>query len=84
LVAAGAPLQRSSGETFLPVQPKPLKTWASVKVLPGAMVGLLSVKPAALTDAASSVSVAAAIDEIIDMGGFLWFCLRFEAVAIMP
>jgi hypothetical protein len=84
LVAAGAPLQRNSGETFLPVQPKPLKTWASVKVLLGATVGLLSVNPAALTEAATSVSVTAAIEEIIDMGRFLQVSLRFEAVAIMP
>src|SRR3569833_1225663 len=41
-VPSGAPLQWSSGEMFLPLQPKLLNTWSSDKVLPWPMSGLTS------------------------------------------
>src|SRR5450759_3818689 len=39
LVPAGAPLQASAGDTFLPEQPKPLKTWSMPMVAPSFSVG---------------------------------------------
>src|SRR4029077_6719092 len=48
LVAAGAPLQFSSGEMSLPVQPKLLKTCSAPIVAPFLISGLVNLKPDAL------------------------------------
>jgi hypothetical protein len=42
-VPAGGSLQESAGEIFPPLQPKPLKTWATAIVWPAAMSGLVRV-----------------------------------------
>ena len=49
---------------FLPVQPKPLKTWASVSMLPGLIVGLASSKPAAWVAALPSRAAAQRADSV--------------------
>src|SRR5690242_1076093 len=57
-VPSGAPLQWSSGERFLPLQPNPLKTWSSDRVLPWPMSGLTRANFDAL-DFLAGVSAAA-------------------------
>src|ERR1700721_2752905 len=63
-VSAGAPLQNSAGERFLPLQPKPLNTWSSAIVLPWPMSGLTRVNfprpgvPAGFLAAGASAATA--------------------------
>src|SRR5688572_27664692 len=70
---------------FLPVQPKPLKTCASVSVLPGLMVGLSSLKPAAKADGAPAASIAAASpsEQRVSVV-FMFFLLRTRKRAVWP
>src|SRR5262249_31339625 len=61
LAAAGTPLQWSSGETFWPVHPNPLKTCSSLIVAPSATSGLDSVRvPDLAACGANSAAMTAA------------------------
>src|ERR1700722_20794674 len=63
LVAAGAPLQLSEGETLPPVQPKPLNTCSLAMVAPSLISALVTVISCACAACApSTVTASAAIN----------------------